>query len=634
MKLSFKLLAAAGLALVLAACEKYDDTELRNKISALEGRVTSLEDLVKTANQNIQDLQTLTAGLDKAVFVTAVNELPGGGYEIKFSNNKTATIKDGKDGKNGENGNTPIIGVKKDTDDVYYWTLNGEWLLDADGNKLRVTGEKGEPGAPGDPGTPGDPGEPGDPGSPGEPGKDGVTPQLKIENGFWYVSVDEGETWTLLGNATGENGDSLFKDVTWDDNYVYVTLQDDTVLQLSRGANGVKAISVVPDMEDGAVFGSLGEITILFDVLPASATKVIGEMDASCFNAHLIYTYPQTKTDLFKEISLPITELHYGTGRILVVLDGSSLSEEFAVGTLGANLSLSIDDGTNAVTSGYFPLRYNIDPVKEMIEKQWRLEWYDEWEEKNRKGTLDIGYSFKDRFFEWIDDWDEDGVPSPQLFGKYMLYQLPDGAVKLFSDSTPAAFFIFKNITESSAEFLMHFPAAAYEYSPQYYILDEYGCYDKDETWTAITVRPSPKFLTWKQMALKIGDKYYPMWEGDRYWPPFFADAVLHGMEQSIPMVRMNNYGEEADFAKVDVKGKIAVVNKGGIRKYDKLLNAYKAGACALFCVLDQGAFLPKDDPMIDIPFVEISEEAARLLNGHTFATFAYCMDPNDMDGE
>ena len=79
MKLSFKLLAAAGLALVLAACEKYDDTELRNKISALEGRVTTLEDLVKTANQNIQNLQTLTAGLDKAVFVTTVNELTGGG---------------------------------------------------------------------------------------------------------------------------------------------------------------------------------------------------------------------------------------------------------------------------------------------------------------------------------------------------------------------------------------------------------------------------------------------------------------------------------------------------------------------------------------------------------------------------
>ncbi|MCR5018980.1 MAG: hypothetical protein K6A64_09295 [Bacteroidales bacterium] len=30
----------------------------------------------------------------------------------------------------------------------------------------------------------------------------------------------------------------------------------------------------------------------------------------------------------------------------------------------------------------------------------------------------------------------------------------------------------------------------------------------------------------------------------------------------------------------------------------------------------------------------EISEEAARLLNGRTFASFACRMDPNDMDGE
>lgn len=61
MKLSFKLLLAAGAALVLAAaCEKYDDSELRGKISTLEGRIATLEDLVKTANKNIADLQTLT----------------------------------------------------------------------------------------------------------------------------------------------------------------------------------------------------------------------------------------------------------------------------------------------------------------------------------------------------------------------------------------------------------------------------------------------------------------------------------------------------------------------------------------------------------------------------------------------
>ena len=116
MKLSFKLLLAAGAALLFAAaCSKYDDKELRDKISSLEGRVSTLEDLVKTANKNIQSLQTLTAGLDKAVFVTAVNELSDGSYEIQFSNSKTATIKngkDGKDGKDGEDGSTPAIGVK------------------------------------------------------------------------------------------------------------------------------------------------------------------------------------------------------------------------------------------------------------------------------------------------------------------------------------------------------------------------------------------------------------------------------------------------------------------------------------------------------------------------------------------
>lgn len=43
--------------------------------------------------------------------------------------------------------------------------------------------------------------------TPGADGKDGITPQLKIENGAWFVSYNEGETWNELGKATGEKGD-------------------------------------------------------------------------------------------------------------------------------------------------------------------------------------------------------------------------------------------------------------------------------------------------------------------------------------------------------------------------------------------------------------------------------------------
>ena len=37
-------------------------------------------------------------------------------------------------------------------------------------------------------------------------GEDGVTPLLKIENGYWEVSYDNGAIWTQLGKATGEDG--------------------------------------------------------------------------------------------------------------------------------------------------------------------------------------------------------------------------------------------------------------------------------------------------------------------------------------------------------------------------------------------------------------------------------------------
>ena len=47
----------------------------------------------------------------------------------------------------------------------------------------------------------------GNTGGSGVDGKDGVTPQLKIEEGFWFVSYDNGESWNKLDKATGEKGE-------------------------------------------------------------------------------------------------------------------------------------------------------------------------------------------------------------------------------------------------------------------------------------------------------------------------------------------------------------------------------------------------------------------------------------------
>lgn len=75
-------------------------------------------------------------------------------------------------------------------------------------------------------------------------GKDGITPLLKIENDYWYISYDEGKTWTQEGKAKGDKGDngekgdkgdSMFQSVTQDDNYVYFTLADGTVFKIAKG---------------------------------------------------------------------------------------------------------------------------------------------------------------------------------------------------------------------------------------------------------------------------------------------------------------------------------------------------------------------------------------------------------------
>ncbi|MBO5972329.1 MAG: hypothetical protein J6Q07_04910, partial [Alistipes sp.] len=194
-------------------------------------------------NTNIEALQTIVEALQNNDYVTSVTPVVDGGktvgYTINFSKSGAVTIyhgENGKDGANGENGldgHSPQIGVKQHTDGIYYWTLDGEWLTDANGNKIKAVGIDGANG------------------SNGTNGVDGITPQLKIENEYWYISYDNGTTWTQLGKATGEDGkdgangsdgadgkdgadgDAFFESVdTSDKNYVILTLIDGTTIQI------------------------------------------------------------------------------------------------------------------------------------------------------------------------------------------------------------------------------------------------------------------------------------------------------------------------------------------------------------------------------------------------------------------
>ena len=209
-----KLLAYAALFAVVALTScKYDDDDLWNSVHGLENRVAKLEELCKQMNTNISSLQTIVTALQNNVYVTGTTPLMKDGneigYTITFSKGNPITIYHGKDGQDGEDGTTPTIGVKKDTDGVYYWTLNGEFIV-VDGGKIQAEGTNGT---------------------------NGTTPQFKIENDYWFVSYDNGTNWTQLGKATGEDGvgsDSMFSGVDYETStdYIIFTLSNGTQIKL------------------------------------------------------------------------------------------------------------------------------------------------------------------------------------------------------------------------------------------------------------------------------------------------------------------------------------------------------------------------------------------------------------------
>lgn len=252
-------LCAIVIAVAVSSCSKFDDTEIWDKLNDHESRITALEELCKQMNTNINALQTLVEALEKRDYITNVSPVRKDGevigYTISFADSDTITIyhgENGQDGADGKDGYTPQIGVMKDTDGIYYWTIDGEWLLDGKGNKIKAVGEDGRDGQDGTDGTNGSngsngqDGQDGEDGTDGRDGVDGITPRLKIENDYWYVSYDEGATWIELGRATGEDGadgsdgsdgedgDSIFSSVTQDDEYVYFNLADGTMITLPK----------------------------------------------------------------------------------------------------------------------------------------------------------------------------------------------------------------------------------------------------------------------------------------------------------------------------------------------------------------------------------------------------------------
>lgn len=199
-----------ALCLILMACDNYDDSALWDQVNSNTERIEALESWQEQTNANITSLQKL---LNSSDYITAVTPLTENnkeiGYTLYFLHSDPIIIyhgekgdkgdpgeqgRPGTNGEDGASGDTPIIGVAQENG-VYYWTVNGDWLLDDNGKKMPVSGTNGE----------------------------GFTvPQVRInkQTNEWEISNDGGITWE--GTDTQATGDSFFKKVEIEDDKSYV----------------------------------------------------------------------------------------------------------------------------------------------------------------------------------------------------------------------------------------------------------------------------------------------------------------------------------------------------------------------------------------------------------------------------
>ena len=162
---------------------------------------SALQQQVKQLNINLSALSRIISAIQENDFLVSTSPFIEDGVQVgwllNFSKSGLVVIYSSL-------GYTTKIGVKRDTDGVYYWTVGDQWLLSPDGEKVRAEGTNGA---------------------------DAVAPKLKIEDGYWWISYDNEATWTKLGKATGDDGDSFFSEVdVSNEEYVRLVLADGSVL--------------------------------------------------------------------------------------------------------------------------------------------------------------------------------------------------------------------------------------------------------------------------------------------------------------------------------------------------------------------------------------------------------------------
>ena len=176
--------------------------QVRPELDKTHAKLQALQELADSVNWDLHVLNLIVEELnDDHTILPETYRLTDEGYEVSFRDGKTIIIPFGRDGMDGRQ--FIPVGVQ-DEDGLYYWKVDGEWLLDADGNRIRAGAQ------------------------------DGFVPRFKVEDGFWWISVDDGKTFDQLASCEEMDGMGVFRQVEQTPfGKVVLTLWDGETIELS-----------------------------------------------------------------------------------------------------------------------------------------------------------------------------------------------------------------------------------------------------------------------------------------------------------------------------------------------------------------------------------------------------------------
>ncbi len=306
-------------ALLFTGCSTFDDTEINSRVDDLEGRVTELETLVSQLNNNIDALQTIVEavqGQDRIVSVTPVTE-GDGGFKVTFEKAGDITV---------TNGHEAVISASQDSDGIYYWTIDGEYLL-VGGNKLPATAEYG-------------------------------APQMRIngETKEFEFSTDNGVTWTPCGDVA-TSGIGTIKDVVKGEDSVDFTLYDDSVISIPM----VQTFAIDIEVTERAIMPN-GFISIDYTIVSGDEDTRLRVFADEGFTADVSGNWQSgsihvsAPSDIPSEASILVVAINGKgemTGKILDFDEGAfSIAKNTAmVGNQGGDVTIEVN--TNLLAEEY-----------------------------------------------------------------------------------------------------------------------------------------------------------------------------------------------------------------------------------------------------------------------------------------